>query len=129
MPLVTTVGGLIAGGTAAVTAELMDGDADEALVIRWMEDQSRRVDHIMQSGHAWDRLVDLSGNNLQDYQSIQPYIQQAVQSGAGRELGTTSPLGIVMEYVLTISGEEVIVHGVQVSETVFQISDAWVNTR
>ncbi len=86
-------------------AELADGDDDEARFVQqvgdtvtgavenvgnatngsgqtaqrtilWMEQQVNRVEHIMAPKHAWNRLANLTGSSLDNYRSIQPYIEQ-----------------------------------------------------
>ena len=65
--------------------------------------------------------MSLSGNLSADYQAIQPYIQQVVNTGQKTSLG-----GNVVQYVATISGQQIVVRGIELENNVFQISDAWV---
>jgi len=85
------------------------------------------MNSIMSPRHGWDRLIDLSGNLLEDYRAIQPYLQQAISAG-GTQINT-SPLGRVMEYVTTINGQQIIVRAIELSNGAIQITDAWVKTR
>ena len=78
----------------------------------------------MQQKHAWDKIVDLSGNVAQDYQKIQPYLQQVVSQGQRTALS-----GGAVEYSYVINGETVIVRGTEMANAVFKISDAWVLTQ
>jgi hypothetical protein len=95
--------------------------------IYWLENQIFRVQHIMDSKHAWDRLVALSGNLLQDYRAIQPYLTQ-VMNTPGRQIDT-STIGPVLEFTGIINGQEIIVHAIQIADNVFQITDAWIRIR
>ncbi len=96
--------------------------------IIWLEQQIDRVQHIMRPEHAWDRLVSLSGDLLQSYRAVQPYIRQAITTGIGRQIGV-SRLGPVMEYVATIDGQQVVVRAIRLANGAIQITDAWVRTR
>jgi hypothetical protein len=97
--------------------------------ILWLEEQANRVGHIMDSKHAWDRLINPSGNLLDDYRAVQPYIQQAINSGTGTPLPASSPLGTVMQYVATINGQQVVVQAVQLANGTIQVTNAWVQTQ
>jgi len=81
----------------------------------------------MEEKHAWDRLVTLSGDALQDYRAIQPYLQQ-VMSGTGKEIGTTR-LGSLWQFVSTINGQEVWVKAIRLADGTLQMVDAWVKAQ
>jgi hypothetical protein len=72
--------------------------------------------------------VSLSGNLLQDYRVIQPYLTQVI-STQGKQIATTPEGHAVMEFVATINGQQVVVRAVQLANNVLQITDAWVKTR
>ncbi len=105
-----------------------DGDCTNETnpVIDFLSNQLNRVSHIMDTKHAWGRLITLSGNIAEDYKAIQPYIQQAINNGPVKQIGTT-PAGIaIYEYVTKINGQEVIVNAFITANGVIQIVDAWV---
>lgn len=62
---------------------------------------------------------------MQNYRAIQPYIQEAVNSGTARQINTSS-LGKVMEYGLSVNGQQVVVRAIELTNGVIQITDAWV---
>ena len=64
----------------------------------------------------------------EDYEAIQPYIQQAVDVGTETQINTTAQGDAVMRYIATINGETIVVDGVKYLDGVFQIGDAWVQT-
>jgi len=114
------------GGVALVsTLCLDDGCSSE---IQWMEQQLNRVGHIMDPKHAWDQLTKMGSDLLTNYKAVQPYIQQAIDSGSGTQI-SDSTLGPVMEYVATIEGQQVVVRGIQLADGAIQITDAWVKTK
>ena len=82
----------------------------------------------MAAKHAWDRIVPLSGDALQDYRAIQPYLEQVIRSGTVKREGTT-PKGPLLRFTATVKGEQVVVYVIQRGNTVFEMSDAWVQTR
>ena len=92
--------------------------------ILWMEQQINRVQHIMDPKHGWSRLVEPSGDLLEDYRAVQPYLQEAIGT-EGIQINT-SPLGPVMEYLATINGEQVVVRAIDLAGEGIQIVDAWV---
>jgi hypothetical protein len=94
--------------------------------IQWLEEDTQKVEHIMAQKHAWNRLVNLSGNAAEDYRAIQPYLEE-VMSTEGKQINT-STLGPVMEFVKTINSQQIFVHAVQLSDGVLKVSDAWVAT-
>ena len=95
--------------------------------IDFLADNANTVNHIMQPKHAWNRLINLGGNRAQDYQAIQPYLQQAVDNGLRTLLSSGSNVTAI-QYVYTIEGETIILRGIELTNSVFQISDAWVRT-
>ena len=151
VPAVALVGGVAIGAaasatgvgadilTSAVTGACADGDCTNEVrgvgqilqsatqtgqrTIVWLENQLPRVQHIMAEKHAWDRLVNLSGNLQQDYQTLQPYLSQVVQTG---ERSIMEGGGV--QYRALINGQEVIVRGRELADGVFQIADAFVKT-
>jgi hypothetical protein len=110
-----------------LTAASADGDpTNEAKqTIEWLEGQAGKVEHIMQSRHAWEGIVQLSGDAIADYRAVQPYIQQAVNLGQAEEIAV-SRIGRVIQYTLEVHGQQIIVRGVQLANNVFRIADAWV---
>jgi hypothetical protein len=68
--------------------------------VQWLEQDPNKVRYIMQTKHAWGRLVNLSGNSVQDYRAIQLYLQQVI-STQGNQIAA-SPKGPVMEFTKTI---------------------------
>ncbi len=64
---------------------------------------------------------------LQDYRAIQPYLEQVIRSSAGNREGTT-PKGPLLRFTATVKGEQVVVTVIQIDNTVFKISNAWVQT-
>lgn len=128
-------GGAIVGGTLGAGAEWVAGAIGTAkaastatITILWLEQQAQRVQHIMDPKHAWDRLIQLSGNVMRDYQTIQPYLQEVIMSGQRTQRATTEA-GIVWEFVKTINGQEIVVTGIELATKAFQIADAWIKTR
>ncbi len=94
--------------------------------IQWVEDDLNRVNQIMQPKHSWGKLADLSGNAMRDYQSIQAYIQETVDTGISRQVIAREGSSTVLEYTATINGQVLTVRGIQLSNGTFQIADAWV---
>jgi RHS repeat-associated protein len=111
--------------TTVVTNELMDADDDEVRTINWLADNLNKVSHILDPKHAWDRLVDLTGQLQQDYLAIQPYIEQALK-GTGTKI-YDSILGPVMRYTTTIGAETVTVNAITLHDGTIMIENAWVN--
>jgi RHS repeat-associated protein len=107
------------------TAPNLPGPAQRT--IDWLEDQPLRVSHIMAEEHAWERLGNLSGDMLQDYRAIQPYLAQ-VMSTTGRHFTTTDQGEQVLQFVATIKGEQVLVRATQLANDVLRITNAWVVT-
>ena len=116
-------------GAAATTAGAVAGSPTGRRTILWLENQLPRVQHIMAQKHAWDRLVNLSGNLQQDYQAVQPYIQKAIDSGIMRTIGVNDKGQQVVSFLATINGQKILVQAIQIAEAVFQIGDAWVVTK
>ncbi|MFZ1404345.1 MAG: polymorphic toxin type 35 domain-containing protein, partial [Anaerolineae bacterium] len=112
-----------ATGTAATTAGVAASSPTGQRTILWLENQLPRVQHIMAQKHAWDKLVNLGGNLQQDYQAVQPYLSQVVQTGE-----RTIMEGGSVQYRAFINGQEVIVRGIELANGAFQIADAFVKT-
>ncbi|MEZ4864110.1 MAG: RHS repeat-associated core domain-containing protein [Caldilineaceae bacterium] len=93
--------------------------------INWLEGQTQRVEHIMASKHEWGRLANLTGNLLDDYKAVQPFIQQTVDSGT-RSVINQSPVGAIVEFSNIINNQQVVVRAVQTAQNAIQITDAWV---
>jgi hypothetical protein len=119
----------VTAGTAATTAGAAASSPAGQRTILWLEEQLPRVEHIMAPKHAWDRLINLSGNALQDYRAIQPYIQQAINVGTMNQIGVNKQGQAIVELVATINGQQILVQAVQIAANVFKIGDAWVITR
>jgi hypothetical protein len=101
----------------------------EARTILWLEEEFTRVKHIMAPKHAWDRLINLSGNALQDYRAIQPFLQQVIESGSKPEvIGMTRQGQRILQFVGKIKGETVVVRVIELSENLYKISNAFVKT-
>ena len=97
--------------------------------ILWLEQNVNRVRHIMAPKHAWNRLVTLPGNLLEDYRAVQPIIQQVLRNvSEPRVLGVNDLGQRVLEFVGTVNGETVVVRVIETSENVYQISNAFVKT-
>ena len=116
------------GTTTVTTAGTAAGSPAGQRAIMWLEENTARVQHIMAQKHAWDHIVTLTGNVAQDYRAVQPYIQQTINSGMSTQIGVTSQ-GPLMQFVTTINGQQIVVIAIQVSENVYKISNAWVQTR
>lgn len=116
-------------GAAVTTAGAAASSPAGQRTILWLEEQLPKVEHIMAQKHAWDRLINLSGNALQDYRAIQPYIQQAINVGTMNQTGVNAKGQAIVEFVATINGQQILVQAVQIAENVFKIDDAWVITR
>ena len=93
--------------------------------INFLESQSRRVSHIMDAKHNWDKLVTLTGNHLQDYRAVQNFLTQAM-STVGNEIGKTPQGQRVLEWTINIRGQQVIVRGIELAKGSYQITDGWV---
>jgi RHS repeat-associated protein len=93
--------------------------------INWLEGQIRRVEHILAPKHEWGRLTNLTGNLSDDYRAVQPFIQQAVDSGT-KSVINQSPVGALVEFNHIINNQQVVVRAVQTAQNAFQITDAWV---
>jgi len=119
----------VTAGTAATTAGAAASSPAGQRTILWLEEQLPKVEHIMAQKHAWDRLINLSGNALQDYRAIQPYIQQAINVGTMNQIGVNKQGQAIVEFVATINGQQILVQAVQIAANVFKIGDAWVITR
>ena len=113
--------------TVVTTAGASASSPGGARIIHWLEQNTNRVQHILASKHAWDRLGNLSGNLVQDYRLIQPFIQQTINSGVGRQIDVT-PKGPLLEFMATINGQQVVVRVIQLANNAFEISNAWVKT-
>ncbi len=76
----------------------------------------------MAQKHAWDRLINLTGDIQQDYRAIQPILTQVVSTGQ-----KIVERGYV-EYRAVINGQEVVVRGRELANGVFEISNAFIQT-
>ena len=74
-----------------------------------------------------EHYCNLSGDELQDYRAIQPYLEQVIRSGKSRVVRPT-PDGPLVKFTATVKGEQVVVTVIQIDNTVFKISNAWVQT-
>ncbi len=74
-----------------------------------------------------EHCCNLSGDELQDYRAIQPYLEQVIRSGTV-EVADTTPKGPLVKFTATVKGEQVVVYVIQRGNTVFKISNAWVQT-
>lgn len=59
----------------------------------------------MEPNHLWNRLVNISGDLLSDYRSVQLYIQQVINTGTTQQLGVNRLGQIIIQYSATINGE------------------------
>ncbi|HRQ37624.1 MAG TPA: RHS repeat-associated core domain-containing protein [Chloroflexota bacterium] len=126
-----------AGGTIASWLCLKDGDCgNEAQAaanvgrqsINWLTNQANRVNHIInpnaggkyRAGHDWSQLINYSGNQSQDYQALQPYLDAVVQHGAS----TTTATGQSV-FAATVNNVPIEVIG-NMQNGVFVITDAWI---
>ncbi len=115
-------------GTAPTSRAPAQGRSGGAVSIDWLEHDPNRVHHIMAAKHAWNRIVRLSGDMLQDYRAVQPYIEQVIRSGTV-EVADTTPKGPLVKFTATVKGEQAVVTVIQIGNNVFEISNAWVQTR
>jgi len=118
----------VTAGTAATTAGTAASSPAGQRTILWLEENLHKVEHIMAQKHAWDRLVTLSGDALQDYRAIQPYLER-IMASAPTQTEVTKEGTLLLEFVATINGQEVVVKAIQLANGVLQISDAWVKTK
>jgi RHS repeat-associated protein len=119
---------MTAGAATSATGMALRSPAG-ARTILWLEEEFTRVEHIMAPKHAWDRLINLSGNVLQDYRAIQPFLQQIIESGSKPEvIGMTRQGQRILQFVGKIKGETVVVRVIELSENLYQISNAFVKT-
>jgi len=119
---------MTAGAATSATGMALRSPAG-ARTILWLEEEFTRVEHIMAPKHAWDRLINLSGNALQDYRAIQPFLQQIIESGSKPEvIGMTRQGQRILQFVGKIKGETVVVRVIELSENLYQISNAFVKT-
>ncbi|WP_448590917.1 hypothetical protein [Thermoflexus hugenholtzii] len=113
--------------TVATTTGAGAGASAGSRAVLWLEEQLPRVEHIMAQKHAWDRLINLSGDALQDYRAIQPFLQQVIESVSKPEvIGMPSQGQRILEFVGKIKGETVVVRVIELSENLYQISNACV---
>lgn len=113
------------------TAACADGNCTNEInpVIDFLSNQLNRVSHIMDTKHSWDRLITLSGNIAEDYKAIQPYLQQSINNGPVKQIGTTQDDLAIFQYVTKINGQDVVVNAFKTTNGVIQIIDAWVKTK
>ncbi len=116
-------------GAAVTTAGATASSPAGQRTILWLEEQLPRVQHIMAQKHAWDRLVTLSGNKMQDYRTIQPFLRQAIESASRPEFkGMTDQGQRILEFISIVNGETIVVRVVELGENLYQISNAYVKT-
>jgi len=104
---------------------LIQGTQRTTYSINWLGGQTARIQHILAPKHEWGRVVNLSGDLSDDYNAIQPFIQQAVDSGSRTVLNQSS-IGPVVQFVNTINNQQVVVRGIETAQRAIQITDAWV---
>ncbi len=97
-------------------------NANTSQTISWLENQTQRVEHIMRPSHAWNLVVDIGDDLLQNYQNVQPAIQQVVDTG------TRTVFRDYVEYRGIVNGYEIVVRGRDLINGVFEISNAFVQT-
>jgi hypothetical protein len=106
----------------ATTAGAAASSPSGQRTILWLEEQLPRVEHIMAPKHAWDRLIHLSGNALQDYRAIQPILRQVIETGVRK----VEPHYI--EYRAIIQGQEIVVRVRELANGALEISNAFIQT-
>jgi len=111
--------------TAATTAGVAASSPTAQRTILWLEEKLDGVAHILAPKHEWHRVVSLSGDLIQDYRAIQPYIEYVIRTGQPKVTRMTE-IGPLVEFVGVVRGHEVVVRVIQVAEGVFQISNAFV---
>jgi hypothetical protein len=114
----------VTAGTAATTAGAAASSPAGQRTILWLEEQLPRVEHIMAPKHAWDRLIPLSGNALQDYRAIQPILRQFIETG----VRIPDPKGMFVEYRAIIQGQEIVVRVRELANGALEISNAFIQT-
>jgi hypothetical protein len=114
----------VTAGTAATTAGAAASSPAGQRTILWLEEQLPRVEHIMAPKHAWDRLINLSGNVLQDYRAIQPILRQVIETG----VRIPDPNGMFVEYRALIQGQDVVVRVRELANGALEISNAFIQT-
>jgi len=112
----------VTAGTVATTAGAAASSPSGQRTILWLEEQLPRVEHIMAPKHAWDRLIHLSGNALQDYRAIQPILRQVIETGVRK----VEPHYI--EYRAIIQGQEIVVRVRELANGALEISNAFIQT-
>jgi hypothetical protein len=99
------------------------------------EENTDRTIHTMDIDHAWDVLVELTGNPTDDYKLVQPFIQKAVDKGTRRNLGPAKTgIGQPCEFnytvpsdeTLSLKDEKISVKGIMLENGTFKVGDAWV---
>ena len=114
----------VTAGTVATTAGAAASSPSGQRTILWLEEQLPRVEHIMAPKHAWDRLIHLSGNALQDYRAIQPILRQVIETG----VRIPDPKGMFVEYRAIIQGQEIVVRVRELANGALEISNAFIQT-
>ncbi len=136
----TLLGRTITGGAAACAADQRDcanainsaSSLGTPQTLNFLENELLRVSHIMRPDHAWNRLVQLTGNPLQDYKTIQPIIRDVINTGY-RVTELKDPIltrvGPEIEYIKQVNGQTVVVSVIQESSGVLRMINAWVVTK
>jgi len=134
-PWLMTFGGILMAAPVVGSALCAnDGDCTNEIngvkpVIDFVSNQYNKVSHIMQSKHAWDKIITLTGDISKDYQAIQPYLQRAINNGPIQQIATTPEGYGVYQYMIKINGQVIIVNAVKLANDVILIVDAWVNSK
>jgi hypothetical protein len=127
-------GGLVAVGAAptalAAGAEVVDTIAAAASTYCALSDACRNLLQWFNGTAAESAAQDnLPGDTSVDYTTIQPYIKQAIDNGTSRVLNVNADGDPILEYVATINGQQVVVHGIELANGIFRMSDAWIKTK
>jgi len=106
--------------------------------VDFLEEDVDRRSHTMAGKHAWDRFVVLVVDEAANYKLVQPFLQQTVDTGTGKNLGRPNVVGQPMEFTKLFPGaqtktgnpETIAVKGIKLAgQDVFKVGDAWVVTR
>jgi hypothetical protein len=108
-------GATMAGGGGAITARQITAAISRV--------SSQSINHIMDTKHAWDRVV----TNV-NWSSVQGVIQNTIQKGASTIINSTSNGGAVYEAMQKVNNQTVVVR-YAIIDGAIKISDAWVKTK
>ncbi|MCT4563551.1 MAG: polymorphic toxin type 35 domain-containing protein [Maledivibacter sp.] len=99
-------------GTIVMSEQELIDDAMDAL-----DNDTNKQNHIKKPKHDWDKIIAGSVT----WEKIRQVVQKVMEEGSESSYGSAT------KRVLNIAGETVTVTFKKVSETLWRISDAWVN--